>query len=59
MKFCNGEVMGKKLQLSQVQQGGSSIKNKKNGHVCKSLLTADVAGESKVSFQELTIWMNR
>lgn len=54
MKFCNGEVMGKKVQLSQVQQGGSSIKNKKNGHVCKSLLTADVAGESKVSFQELT-----
>ena len=51
VKFCNGEVMGKKLQLSQVQQGAANcIKNKKNGRVCMSLSAADVVGEAKVSF---------
>lgn len=43
--------MGKKLQLSQVQQGAANcIKNKKNGRVCMSLSAADVVGEAKVSF---------
>ncbi|XP_050371990.1 glucose-1-phosphate adenylyltransferase large subunit 3, chloroplastic/amyloplastic [Argentina anserina] len=52
VKFCNGDVMGKKLQLSQVQQGSGSIKNKKNVHVCKSII-ADVVGVAKLRDLEL------
>lgn len=50
VKFCDGEMMGKKLKLTQkVQQGSGGNKNVRR-HVCKSVTTADVLGESKVSY---------
>ena len=48
MKFCNGEFMGRKLKLTQLeQQGRGNSACAKNG-ICMSLAT-DVASESKVS----------
>lgn len=48
VKFCDGEMMGKKLKLTQhVQQGSGGNKNVRR-HVSMSL-TADVVGELKVS----------
>lgn len=50
VKFCDGEMMGKKLKLKltqQVQQGSGGNKNVRR-HVSMSL-TADVVGELKVS----------
>lgn len=48
VKFCDGEMMGKKLKLTQkVQQGSGGNKNVRR-HVSMSL-TADIVGESKVS----------
>ena len=46
MKFCNGEVMGRKLLL---KNGGGSTKDfkRQQQHICMSL-TADVSTESKV-----------
>lgn len=41
VKFCNGELMGKKLKLK-------AIKNNVRQRVCMSL-TADVVGEAKVN----------
>lgn len=45
VKFSNGELMGKKLDMRKLQNGGSSKIVKQR--VCMSL-TADVAGETKV-----------
>lgn len=46
VKFCNGEVMGRKLLL---KNGGGSTKDfkRQQQHICMSL-TADVSTESKV-----------
>ncbi|KAK4482893.1 hypothetical protein RD792_010066 [Penstemon davidsonii] len=46
VKFCNGELMGKKLQIASLQQ-----KNKSNAimSTISMSLTADIAGESKVA----------
>jgi glucose-1-phosphate adenylyltransferase len=52
VKFCNGEMMGKKMKvkLSQFQKGsGHGGSNNVKQHVCMSL-TTNVAGELKVSF---------
>lgn len=44
VKFCNGEMMGKKLKMTQL----GMFRNKSVGkHVCMSLAT-DVAADSKV-----------
>ncbi|KAJ7980093.1 Glucose-1-phosphate adenylyltransferase [Quillaja saponaria] len=52
-KFCNGELMGKKLKLSQLKQQGvaRSTKNVRQ-KVCMSL-TANVAAESKLKDLDL------
>ena len=51
VKFCNGEVMGRKLRLTQLEQhgggGGSGCTKNVRQHICMSL-TADMATESKV-----------
>lgn len=48
VKFCNGQLMGKKLKLTQLQQiKNGSTKNVKQ-LVCMSL-TAGVASEAKVT----------
>lgn len=51
VKFCNGEMMGKKMKvkLTQFQKGSGGGSNNVKQHVCMSL-TANVAVESKVSF---------
>ena len=49
VKFCNGEMMGKKMKLTQVQQGSGGNKNVRR-HVCKSVATVDALGESKVCY---------
>jgi glucose-1-phosphate adenylyltransferase len=55
VKFCDGEMMGKKLKLklTQLQQGGGggSGNNNVKQHVCMSL-TTNVAGESKVNLPQ-------
>lgn len=48
VKYCNGEVMGRKLEL-QVGAGSSSSTCCTKKHISMSL-TADVANESKVKF---------
>lgn len=50
VKFCDGEMMGKKLKLklTQFQQGPGGGSNNVKQHVCMSLTTS-IAGESKVS----------
>ncbi|KAJ0093873.1 hypothetical protein Patl1_25428 [Pistacia atlantica] len=45
VKFCNGELMGKRLNMRKLQNGGSSKIVKQS--VCMSL-TADVAGKTKL-----------
>lgn len=44
IKFCNGELMGKKLKFTKFQLRTNVVKP----NICMSL-TADVAGEAKVS----------
>lgn len=44
VKFCNGELMGKKLKFTKFQLRSNVVKP----NICMSL-TADVAGEAKVS----------
>ncbi|KAM3755209.1 hypothetical protein ACB098_02G023400 [Castanea mollissima] len=52
VKFCDGEMMGKKLKLTQqVQQGSGGNKNVRR-HVSMSL-TADVVGEFKLRDLEM------
>jgi len=54
VKFCDGEMMGKKLKLklTQFQQGGGGGgSNNVKQHVFMSL-TTNVAGESKVSLPQ-------
>ncbi|PQM32651.1 glucose-1-phosphate adenylyltransferase large subunit 3 chloroplastic/amyloplastic [Prunus yedoensis var. nudiflora] len=50
VKFCNGDLMGKKLNLTQLQLGAADVK--KNGgvgqHVCMSLTTEVPVGEAKL-----------
>ncbi|XP_008222970.1 PREDICTED: glucose-1-phosphate adenylyltransferase large subunit 3, chloroplastic/amyloplastic [Prunus mume] len=50
VKFCNGDLMGKKLNLTQLQLGAANVK--KNGgvgkHVCMSLTTDVPVGEAKL-----------
>lgn len=48
VKFCDGEMMGKKLKLTQQVQQGSGGNMNVRRHVSMSL-TADVVGELKVS----------
>ncbi|XP_030470470.1 glucose-1-phosphate adenylyltransferase large subunit 3, chloroplastic/amyloplastic-like isoform X2 [Syzygium oleosum] len=50
-KFCNGELMGKKLKMSQTGRGVNGKSDVKR-HVCMSL-TADIAGESKLRNLEM------
>lgn len=47
VKFCNGEVMGKKLKQTQLQQSIVGVNKNVRQRVCMSL-TANVTGESKV-----------
>lgn len=47
VKFCNGELMGEKLNFAPLEQ--RSKNNSMKNPVCMSL-TADFAGETKVSF---------
>lgn len=49
VKFCNGELMGKKLKMGQP---GHGVNGKSDGgrHVSMSLAT-DIAGESKVKLR--------
>ena len=44
VKFCNGEMMGKKLKMTQLHQGMFSDRKK---HVCMSL-TTELAADTKV-----------
>ncbi|KAF8015692.1 hypothetical protein BT93_H1267 [Corymbia citriodora subsp. variegata] len=50
-KFCNGELMGKKLKMSQAGHGINGKSDVKR-HVSMSL-TADVAGEVKIKLRDL------
>ncbi|KAK4487665.1 hypothetical protein RD792_005678 [Penstemon davidsonii] len=50
VKFCNGELMGKKLNFAQVRKGNKN--NATNSHICMSL-TADIAGENKLKDLEM------
>ncbi|KAE8076988.1 hypothetical protein FH972_015602 [Carpinus fangiana] len=54
VKFCNGEMMGKKMKvkLTQFQKGSGGGSNNVKQHVCMSL-TANVAGESKLRDLEM------
>lgn len=47
VKFSNGEIMGRKLELQGCGGSGGRTKNVGQQHICMSL-TADVASESKV-----------
>ncbi|OMO61247.1 Trimeric LpxA-like protein [Corchorus capsularis] len=51
VKFCNGELMGKKLNMMK-RQCNSSNKNVKQ-NICMSLTTNNIAGESKLRDLEL------
>ncbi|XP_007034659.2 PREDICTED: glucose-1-phosphate adenylyltransferase large subunit 3, chloroplastic/amyloplastic [Theobroma cacao] len=51
VKFCNGELMGKKLSMTPKHQGLSSNKNARQT-ICMSL-TTNIAGESKLRDLEL------
>lgn len=44
VKFCNGELMGKKLKYTKFQLRSNVVKP----NICMSL-TTDIAGEAKVS----------
>ncbi|EYU41519.1 hypothetical protein ABFS82_07G028300 [Erythranthe guttata] len=49
VKFCNGELMGKKLKFAPMQRNnGNAI----NTHICNSF-TADLAGETKLRDLEM------
>ena len=52
VKFCNGELMGKKVNMSPKYQGVSNKNVKTN--ICMSL-TANIAGESKVNVTFLSL----
>lgn len=49
-KFCNGELMGKKLKMSQTGHRGVNGKSDVRIQVSMSL-TADIAGEAKVKLR--------
>ncbi|KAB1214228.1 Glucose-1-phosphate adenylyltransferase large subunit 1, chloroplastic [Morella rubra] len=51
VKFCDGEMMGKKLKLRQLRHGPVGGNNVKS-HVCMSVAT-NVAGESKLRDLEM------
>ncbi|RXH80377.1 hypothetical protein DVH24_041524 [Malus domestica] len=46
VKFCSGEMMGKKLNLPQLQLGGGKT-SRVGKHVCMSI-AVDIAGEAKL-----------
>lgn len=48
VKFCNGELMGKKLKFTKFQLRSNVVRP----NICMSL-TTDVAGEAKVSLLHL------
>lgn len=53
VKFCDGEMMGTKLNVTRrLQQAGACSINNVKKHVCMSLTTnvAAAPGESKVSY---------
>uniref|UniRef100_A0A5B7B003 Glucose-1-phosphate adenylyltransferase n=1 Tax=Davidia involucrata TaxID=16924 RepID=A0A5B7B003_DAVIN len=52
VKFCNGELMGEKLELAQLHQKTIAISNTGRQHVCMSLIT-NVAGEAKLRDLEM------